>query len=226
MSEALIISRKRKAKLFNKKLRKPCQETKSRFKEYNAVYTRLVRAARKKYFDDKFQEYSKDCKQTWQTINSVLGRGRKTVNIPDTFVSNGKVLSGAVEISEGFNNFFANIGPDLAKTIKGTKKHFSDFLSQGTEENFVFANMTPDIINDALKKLKSKNSSGPDKISTNLLKSIIPIIMGPICHLFDLSFKTGFIPTILKTAKIVPIFKTGKTDIFTNYRPISLLSSF
>ena len=29
------------------KLRKPCQETKSRFKEYNAVYTRLVRAARK-----------------------------------------------------------------------------------------------------------------------------------------------------------------------------------
>ena len=47
MSKALIISRKHKAKLFNKKLRKPCQETKSRFKEYNAVYTRLVRAARK-----------------------------------------------------------------------------------------------------------------------------------------------------------------------------------
>ena len=78
--------------------------------------------------------------------------GHKTVNIPDTFVSNGKVLSGAVEISEGFNNFFAKIGSDLAKTNKGTKKHFSDILSQGTEENFVFANMTPNIINDALKK--------------------------------------------------------------------------
>ena len=63
-----------------------------------------------------------------------------TVDIPDTFVSNGKVLSGAVEISEGFNNFFANIGPDLAKTIKGTEKHFSDFSSQGTEE------MTPEMM--------------------------------------------------------------------------------
>ena len=52
--------------------------------------------------------------------------------------------------------------------------------------------------------LKNKNSFGPDKISTNFLKSIIPIIMGPICHLFDLSFKTGFIPTTLKTAKTVP----------------------
>ena len=50
--------------------------------------------------------------------------------------------------------------------------------------------------------------------------------MGPTCHLFDLSFKTGFIPTTLKTAKIVPIFKAGETDNFTNYRPISLLSSF
>ena len=50
--------------------------------------------------------------------------------------------------------------------------------------------------------------------------------MGPICHLFDLSFKTGFIPTTLKTAKIVPIFKAGETDNSTNYRPISLLSSF
>ena len=44
--------------------------------------------------------------------------------------------------------------------------------------------------------------------------------------LFNLSFKTGFIPTILKTAKIVPIFKAGETDNFTNYRPIGLLSSF
>ena len=70
------------------------------------------------------------------------------------------------------------------------------------DENFVFANMTPD------------------------MKSIILIIMGPICHLFNLSFRTGFIPTILKTAKIVPIFKAGETDNFTNYRPLSLLSSF
>ena len=81
-------------------------------------------------------------------------------------------------------------------------------------------------MNNALSKLKNKNSSGPDNISTNLLKSIMPSIMGPICHLFNLSFKTGYIPTILKTAKIVPIFKTGESDKFTNYRPISLLSSF
>ena len=50
--------------------------------------------------------------------------------------------------------------------------------------------------------------------------------MIPLTHLFNLSFKTGFIPPCLKTALIKPIFKKGDTDKFTNYRPISLLSPF
>ena len=92
--------------IFNKKLSKPCPETKMRFKEYNTVYTRLVRVAKKKYYDDKYKEYSKDWKKTWLTINSVLGMGRKSINIPDTFVNNGLVLSGAAEISIGSIHFF------------------------------------------------------------------------------------------------------------------------
>ena len=48
--------------------------------------------------------------------------------------------------------------------------------------------------------------------------------MGPICYLLKMSFKTGYILTILKTAKIAPVFKTGESDEFTNYKPVSLLS--
>ena len=81
--------------------------------------------------------------------------------------------------------------------------------------------MTPTIINKLLNKLKNKNSSGPEKISTNLLQSIMPVTMNPICHLFNLSFKYGYILALVKTAKIVPIYKTGVMDKFTNYRPVA-----
>ena len=86
--------------------------------------------------------------------------------------------------------------------------------------------MTSTIIKKTLNKKKiKKKSSGPDKILSNLLKSTMPVIMNPICHLFNLLFKSGCIPTILKTAKIAPIFKTGETDKLTNYRPVVIRNS-
>ena len=36
----------------------------------------------------------------------------------------------------------------------------------------------------------------------------------------------GIVPSQLKIAKVVPIFKTGKSESMDNYRPISLLSGF
>ena len=226
MTTALVKSRKHKQKLFSKKLRNPSPENKEKFKSYNSMYTKLIRKARQMYYDSKFNNFRKDCKKTWDTINELLGRKKNFSDIPDTFVSNDKILSGAVEIAEGFNNFFVNIGPNLSKVIPSPAKSFTEYLCNPSSENFVFANTTPLIIDEALKKLKSKNSSGHDKISSSMLKFIAPSVKTPLCHLFNLSFKTGFIPTSLKTAMVKPIFKKGEHDNFTNYRPISLLSSF
>ena len=44
--------------------------------------------------------------------------------------------------------------------------------------------------------------------------------------MINLSLETGYIPRELKIAKIIPVFKDGDCHQYTNYRPISLLSSF
>ena len=62
-------------------------------------------------------------------------------------------------------------------------------------------------------------------MTQKLMKDVFPQIVDPICHLFNLSFKTGFIPDKFKIAKVIPIFKSGSKNEFTNYRPISLLPS-
>ena len=58
-----------------------------------------------------------------------------------------------------------------------------------------------------------------------MLKEILPIIVDPLCHIFNLSLQTGYIPDRFKVAKVIPVFKSGDKQIFSNYRPISLLSS-
>ena len=40
------------------------------------------------------------------------------------------------------------------------------------------------------------------------------------------SFLTGIVPQQMKIAKVVPIFKTSDPTLPTNYRPISLLTTF
>ena len=60
-------------------------------------------------------------------------------------------------------------------------------LAQYTySEQFNFGNVAPTIIEEALRKLKSKNSAGLDKVSSSLLKFMAGKIKNPLCHVFNL----------------------------------------
>ena len=73
---------------------------------------------------------------------------------------------------------------------------------------------------------KGGKAPGHDHIPMHLVKNSFDIISKPLMYLINLSLEKGIFPNNLKTAKIIPIFKAGDVDIFTNYRPISILSSF
>ena len=72
--------------------------------------------------------------------------------------------------------------------------------------------------------LNVDKSSGPDGISVRMLKYMALSIVPSITRLFNLSIKSGTVPSIWKTAAVVPIPK-GNHDhsSISNYRPISLL---
>ena len=48
----------------------------------------------------------------------------------------------------------------------------------------------------------------------------------PLTHIYNLSIKTGIVPSQLKLSKVVPLYKKGDKSEPNNYRPISLLSIF
>ena len=62
--------------------------------------------------------------------------------------------------------------------------------------------------------------------SSDFLKKIIFNIAKPLHHILQQSFEKGIVPSQLKIAKVIPIFKNGDHCNMDNYRPISLLSCF
>ena len=75
-----------------------------------------------------------------------------------------------------------------------------------------------------MSSLNSNKASGPNSISyrTFLLKTEI---LKQLADSFNLSFVTRVFPSVLKTAKIVPVFKKDSKLDNSNYHPISLLSN-
>ena len=67
---------------------------------------------------------------------------------------------------------------------------------------------------------------GSDGIDSYFIRISCDVITLYITQLYSLSFDFGIYPECLKTAKIIPIFKTGLKTEVNNYRPISLLSNF
>ena len=72
-----------------------------------------------------------------------------------------------------------------------------------------------------------RNSSpGWDEISTGIYKSYIDLYIKPLTFLIIRSISQGIFPDELKTAKVVPIYKSGDKADISNYRLISILTYF
>ena len=195
--------------------------------DYKNKLTSVIRASKKQYYCNLLDVHKHDLKKTWGVLNDLLGNRRKKP-LPDSFVFNGSVVSDSQNISDGFNDFFVNIGPNLASKIPVTPTEFKDFLSSvPSPMNSLFLSPTDgQEIVDICSKFKNGTSSGFDNIKPDIVKTVINFIKTPLCHVFNLSISSGIVPDELKVARVVPIHKSGDATSCNNYRPISVLPVF
>ena len=75
-----------------------------------------------------------------------------------------------------------------------------------------------------LNRIDIKKSAGPNGISAkvlNISREIITPFLTDICNQVS---KYGVYPEVLKVAKVIPMYKSGKKTDSSHYRPISVLS--
>jgi hypothetical protein len=78
-----------------------------------------------------------------------------------------------------------------------------------------------------IHSLRCKNSYGYDEISSRILKLSTLYILSPLTYIFNEILSTGIFPDRLKFTEVKPLYMKGDTETeVSNYRPISLLTSF
>ena len=215
----------KKDSLYKNFIKKPSQYRKECYTKSRNAYTNAVKAAKRKYISCKFQNLKGNISKTWNAINDVLQRHKSRVQ-QKVFQHNGDVLENAEDIAQHFNNYFINVGNKIASACKQGSYTHRDFLHGNFQQSAFFKPVNEKEIIDFALALKDGKAPGYDQIKSLIVKRVIHIICTPLCSIFNLCFETGQVPKELKIAKVIPIHKKGPSDVFSNYRPISLLPLF
>lgn len=224
LSEGLKSSIKKKNMLYKCFIKNPTLQSEKLYKTYRNKLHHLLKIAEREHFHTIISTNQGNLKKTWSIMKDIINK-KKVKNKPNYFMSNSKKITDSTEIATGFNNFFANIGESLADKIPPSNCSALSYLKENYTKSIFLNPISQQELILIFKQLKGNSSSGWDDISAKVLQHSHLVLLDPVLHLLNLSLSQGIFPDVLKIAKVIPLFKGGDAFLFTNYRPISILSS-
>ena len=136
-TKALQCSCKKKKMLYKKCLAKRTESAEMTYKNYKNSLTSLMRILEKNYYRKLLDAQKGNSKATWKILNSIIKKNTLNSSIPDTFIKNNEKITARKHIANGFNDFFVNVGPNLAKGIQTTSTNIKmqDYLGPANEHS-------------------------------------------------------------------------------------------
>ena len=229
ITKAILVSIKQKNQLYVNYLKDGSNVNFIKLKKVRNILNSVKRKAQKLHFQNKFHENQGDMKNTWKTINKLLGNFHSREEVRAMETTEGR-LTDSQHIAEFLRDYFANEGQRLCDQVRASLRTSVSFGSvcerqPASENSFEFARCLEWEVAQFLAKMKS-SSSGMDEFSLKLIKPAKKSVLPVLTHLINLSLDHGVFPQPLKIARVVPLNKGGKKDDPSNRRPISILLFF
>ena len=235
ITKGIIKSIRNKEKIYNQYLRETILDKKTtlekEFKKRKNMITILLRKSKKNFYNNYFQEHSKNTRKIWAGINNLINAKPTASSLPSCLEvniskKNTFTITEPSKIANTFNNYFASIADNILKTRKYTgNKHFSDYLRNPNPNTFLLTPTDKVEVETLIKLSNTNKSTGPNSIPNQVIKLISSHISEPLTNIANKIFATGKYPDTLKISKIIPIHKKDSKLSVSNYRPISLLSN-
>ena len=204
ITKGILKSIKKRNEFYKTSLKDPSQANINKYKQYRNKLTSIIKTSKQMYFSHKFEHSRGNMSATWKNINDVLDR-TKQINLNHKYYKDDCIFENSDDIVNGFNDYFVNVEQEQAYKIPNSAKHFTDFLGERCHSSLFFNPTNQEEMFKVVNSLKNKKSYGSDEISNNLLKLIIPYIINPLVHIFNISLLSGVFPSDMKIAKVIPI---------------------
>ena len=214
---------KAKNRMYTEAIASGSAELMDKYKKRKNEVLSLLKNTEIMYFSDQMEINKNDLNKTWKILRVILGKDRNPSAKNPTFKLDGKIISDRAAIANGFNNYFVSIGPKLASEISSNVNPISYVKS--INNSIVIPNITCHEVYQVICSLKN-SSAGWDDFPNFVLKKCSGSLLQPLTHLINCSLQSGIFPDELKLARVVPIFKAGDPAQVSNYRPISVLTTF
>lgn len=197
-----------------------------RYKAYRNLIVTLIRRSKTNFYKEYFQSNLNNSKKIWQGIREIISISSNKSKAPISLLIDDNLTSNASKVADSMNTFFNSVASSIRQNLHAPPVNFKSFLKNPIPNSFFIRPTSPIEVQNLINSLSNSKSTGPHSIPVKILKLLIQDISKHLTDLFNLSFSTGVFPSILKTSKVVPIFKNkgSPTDV-SNYRPISLLSN-
>ena len=222
LSQALKNSIKSKNKLYVAYKKQPLPDNLTKYKTYKSILDKTLKNVERNYYADQLNKNRNDLSKSWRILKSILNQRNETT-YPNIFNHQGRILTTKKDISNKFNDFFIQIGPTIASNIMKTNSSPTSYLGNRNINTIYLEPVCHEEVKTIVTNLKN-SSPGWDHIGPKTIKCAIEHFIVPLTHIINLSLTTGIVPSQMKRANVLPLYKDGDPTSFNNYRPVSLLS--
>jgi hypothetical protein len=173
----------------------------------------LSRTLRQRFYQKRIQGLRRCNASTWwRETKRLTGQSSK----PDLMGLANTQCDGDVEqLTNIINRSLQQVSADLQPLTTNTFASCDNVPCQYT--------IYPEEVYEQLTRINTRKAPGPDELPNWVLKEFAFALSDPICCIFNASVQQGQVPTLWKSANVVPIPKVKPVcSIENDLRPISL----
>jgi hypothetical protein len=167
ITNGILNSRRTKILLEKSHFHNPTADSLDNFKKFRNLYNKIVKLAKKLYFEKELRAHQSDAKKSWDLIKKALRKSNAKFSTIMSLSLNNVIIYDPVDIANRFNEFFTSIACKIVDEINPSDRP-PEYPDVNDIPLFSFTNFPVSCseIIEATKLLQPKRTLDMDGIST------------------------------------------------------------